>query len=93
MHRYPALIPIQILYMCALGLSYLLFFAGLARLWQQDLKIQAVFLGLGALYFLAVASHQGYYRFRIPMMPFLAIGAAAAFGGLTPRMTRKGYVP
>jgi len=93
LHRYPALIPIQILYMCALGLSYLLFFAGLARLWQQDLKIQAVFLGLGALYFLAVASHQGYYRFRIPMMPFLAIGAAAAFGGLTPRMTRKGYVP
>jgi hypothetical protein len=31
------------------------------------------------LYLLAAASHQGYSRFRIPMMPFLAIGAAAVF--------------
>ena len=31
------------------------------------------------LYFLLIACNQGYYRFRIPMIPFVAIGAALAF--------------
>lgn len=84
LHRYPALIPVQILYMCALVMTYFLFVIGLSRLWQQKMKTHAIFLGLGAFYFLAVASHQGYYRFRIPMIPFLAVGTAAAFGGLRP---------
>ena len=74
--RLPVLIPVQLLYMGMLGTLYVFYFNGLWNLWKLGQKRQALFLLIGPLYFVAVSCHQGYYRYRIPLMPFLAAGAS-----------------
>ncbi|MBI5743938.1 MAG: glycosyltransferase family 39 protein [Elusimicrobia bacterium] len=74
----------------ALKLAYLLFLLffywsaarGLRNLWREGRRAEAGCLLAGTLYFLALSSYQGYYRFRIPMLPLLA--AAAAFSPRIP---------
>lgn len=78
MNRYPWLIPIQLAYMAALAGLYLMWVAGVIRLWRAGQHEQALLLLGGALYFLALSSTQGYYRYRIPLMPFLAVSAGLA---------------
>lgn len=79
LRAHPGLIPLEVLYAAALGAWYLLAALGLFRLWTAGRREEALFLAWGALYFLGLSSSQGYYRFRIPMLPFLAAAAAAAF--------------
>ncbi|MBI3300122.1 MAG: glycosyltransferase family 39 protein [Elusimicrobia bacterium] len=78
LRRYPWLIPLQLGYMAALAALYLLCAAGLLRFWRERRRAEAAFLGLILGYFLAFSSSQGYYRYRIPCVPLLAVGAAAA---------------
>jgi len=79
LRAHPGLIPLELLYAAALAALYVLSAAGLVRLWRAGRREEAVFLAWGALYFLGLSSSQGYYRFRIPMLPFLCAAAAAAF--------------
>jgi hypothetical protein len=79
-HQHRWTLPLQALYLLGLGLVYFLSITGCRALWKSGLRWEAYLLAIGALYLLAVASHQGYSRFRIPMIPFLA--AAAAFSPL-----------
>ncbi|MBI3549016.1 MAG: glycosyltransferase family 39 protein [Elusimicrobia bacterium] len=79
LRRYPALIPLQILYAAALAALYGLFAIGLRRLLSSGRTDQAALLFVCAAYFLALSSSQGYYRYRIPLLPLLAAGAAASF--------------
>ena len=77
LRAHPSLIPLQAGYMAALMALYLAALAGWRRLWINGKKAQAVFLTVCTLYLLGLSSTQGYYRYRIPMMPFLGAGAAA----------------
>ncbi|MFH1618780.1 MAG: hypothetical protein ABIG11_02645 [bacterium] len=79
LRRYPALIPLQAAYMLFLAGGYFFFALGIVRLIRTGQTPVAVFLVLSVTAFLLIASHQGYYRFRIPLVPFLAFGIAAAF--------------
>jgi hypothetical protein len=79
MRRYPWLIPVQAVYLLALGILYGLAVWGWACLRRLGYRKEAFLMAVGTLYLLAAASHQGYSRFRIPMMPFLAVGIAAVF--------------
>ena len=74
--RRPWLIPIQILYMAGLAMLYILAGNGLRVHWQKQ-RSEALILGLGMLYFIALSCNQGYYRYRLPMLPFLAAAASA----------------
>ena len=74
LRAHPSLIPLQAGYMAALMALYLAALAGWRRLWING-KAQAVFLTVCTLYLLGLSSTQGYYRYRIPMMPFLGAGA------------------
>lgn len=86
LRAHPGLIPLEVLYAAALAALYGLSLLGLSRLWTAGRREEALFLAWGALYFLGLSSSQGYYRFRIPMLPFLCAAAAAAF----PRAGKKG---
>ncbi len=87
LRAHPALIPLQIAYLAALFALYGFGLVGLTRLWRGGRREGALFLGWSALFILALSSTQGYYRFRIPMIPFLA--AAAAAGAARSRETDK----
>jgi hypothetical protein len=76
---YRIFFPMTLLYLAFLGIIYSGFFVGVHRFWQCGEKSFALYLAGGALYFMLIAAHQGYYRYRIPMMPFLACGVAFAF--------------
>jgi len=76
--RHPALIPLQLAYMAALAGLYLAAGLGVGRLLKEEKGERLLLLAGSAGYFLLMASSQGYYRYRIPMLPFLA--ALAAFG-------------
>jgi hypothetical protein len=71
------LVPIGLLYLGFLALCYAAFAAGLFKLAAAGFRLQALFLLAGCAYVVAISSHQGYYRYRIPMMPFLSYGVAA----------------
>ncbi len=79
MRKYPALVPVQILYTLFLLAAYACFAMGVFKLVKRREKKPALIIGLPVLVLLLLALHQGYYRFRIPMMPFLAMGAAVFF--------------
>jgi hypothetical protein len=78
MRQHPVLLAIQMVYMIFLGGLYALSLVGCVRLARSGRWAEVFLLAGGALYFLAVSSFQGYSRFRIPMMPFLAAAAALA---------------
>lgn len=80
MRRHPWLWPLHLGYMAALAVLYLLAAGGLVVLWRPGTRLKAVLLGGCAAYFLVLSSSQGYYRYRIPLMPFLAAAAAAYVG-------------
>ncbi len=77
LRAHPWLIPIQLLYWMFLAALYGLALTGLLKLWHGERRAEALLLGGCAAYFLALSSLEGYYRYRIPMMPFLAAAAAA----------------
>jgi hypothetical protein len=77
---YPELWPLQAGYMLFLAALYFLFALGLRALWLAGRRRQAGFLLITVFYLFAMASTNGYYRYRIPAMVFLAAGAAAALG-------------
>lgn len=77
--NFPLLIPFQVGYMFFLLASYFFFIKGVIRLFLEGMKRFALiaFFSVGIL--LAIASHQGYYRFRIPLIPFIAFAASASW--------------
>lgn len=81
---HPWLIPLQLAYWAVLAALYGAALLGLRALWTAGCRRHAAFLAGCALYFLALASSQGYYRYRIPLLPFLGAAAAFAAGGGAP---------
>ncbi len=79
LRAHPGLIPIEFVYVIALAALYGLTCVGLWRMWTTGRREEAFLLAWVSLYFLGLSSSQGYYRFRIPMIPFLCAAAAAAF--------------
>ncbi len=79
LRAHPELLPLELAYAAALAALYVLTLLGLRRMWTAGRRDEALFLAWAALYFLGLSSSQGYYRFRIPMLPFLCAAAAAAF--------------
>jgi hypothetical protein len=77
---YPALWPLQVGYMLFLTAVYLLFARGLWVLADSGRTLQWIFLFVTVLYLFGMASTNGYYRYRIPPMLFMAAGAAIALG-------------
>ena len=84
--EYPLLWPVQFLICLELAAGYGLFVVGLIVLWNRGQKEQACFLGISVLMLLASGSVEGYYRWRIPLMPYLAIGIASCFSLLSPEV-------
>jgi 4-amino-4-deoxy-L-arabinose transferase-like glycosyltransferase len=77
LRQYPALWPLHLGYLAALGILYVAFFFGIRQLWRARAHSIAAFLLLAFLYIIAISSHQGYYRFRIPLVPLLALSAGS----------------
>lgn len=77
---HPALIVIQAAYMIFLFGGYVLFGIGTWKLARKGQSSLSAFLLLSVMAILLISCHQGYYRFRIPLLPFLAFGVAASFG-------------
>jgi hypothetical protein len=76
---HPLLIVIIVPYLFMLTAGYVAFCFGIRNLWWIGQQGAAYCLLCPTLYFLVLSSHQGYHRFRIPMLPFLAVGISAAF--------------
>jgi hypothetical protein len=83
--QYPLLWLVQVCLWVWLATGYSLFLIGLMALWNSGHKDQACFLGLSALILLASGSLEGYYRWRIPLMPYLAAGVASCFSLFSPQ--------
>lgn len=83
LRRCPWLLPLAALYLTALAALYTLALLGLSRLWRDNHRPQAALLAALLLYFLGLSSTQGYYRYRIPLLPFLGAAAAAAISRRT----------
>lgn len=81
LRAYPALWPLQAGYMVFLGALYLAFALGVRTLALAGRRAAAAFLVISTLYLFAIASTNGYYRYRIPATLFLAAGAAFAIAG------------
>jgi len=81
LRAYPALWPLQIGYLLFLAAVYFLFARGVRALKLSGRRGALAFLLICTLYLFAMASTNGYYRYRIPPMLFLAAGAALAFSG------------
>lgn len=79
LRAYPALWPLQAGYMIFLAALYAAFALGLRALALAGKRSTAAFLLVSTLYLFAMASTNGYYRYRIPVMLFLAAGAAFSF--------------
>jgi hypothetical protein len=77
LRAHPWLIVFQILYWIELAVLYGLCAWGLRRLWNAGYRAETLLIIEIGCYFLALTSHVGYYRFRLPLMPLLAAGAAA----------------
>lgn len=77
---YPALWALQAGYLVFLAAVYLLFARGVWVLARSGRLVPAAFLFAAVFYLFAMASTNGYYRYRIPPMLFLAAGAAIALG-------------
>lgn len=89
LRAHPALVPLELAYVAALAALYLLAARGFLRLWAAGRRDEALLCAWIALYFLGLSSSQGYYRFRIPMMPFLAALAAAGLGEAPPARRKE----
>lgn len=85
---FPVLIPLLILYLIVLGFVYIMYMWGLWKLFQQKMIAKGFLLLSGPLYLLAVSSHQGYHRYRIPLLPFLFAGAAMGISAWLTRMKK-----
>lgn len=77
--RYPALIPLQVIYMLFLLGAYICFLKGGWKLFMSGKKGLALIYTVPFFVLIAIAAHQGYYRFRLPLIPFIAFGAAVSF--------------
>ncbi len=77
---YPALWLVQATYTLFLAGGYCLFGFGIWKLARRGKVRLCFFLIVSAGVIVAVSAHQGFYRLRIPMLPFLAAGIAACFG-------------
>lgn len=75
--RYPWAALVKAWYLLFLFFLYGAAARGLWCLFKEGHRAGAGFLLAGLFYFLAISSYQGYYRFRLPMLPLLA--AAAVF--------------
>jgi 4-amino-4-deoxy-L-arabinose transferase-like glycosyltransferase len=76
---YPLLIPLQGMYMVFLLGGYALFVKGLRDLFQSGQWRLAALAAASVILILVISTIPGgYYRLRLPMMPFLALGIAAA---------------
>ncbi len=73
---YPLLWVLEAGYLAFLAGLYFLFAVGLKRLWEEGGRLQAAFLFLSVFYLFGIASTNGYYRYRIPPLLFMAAGAA-----------------
>lgn len=78
LRRHPEFIPFALGYGAVLGCLYVLSIRGLFLLSRGGKNVEALILSGTTAFLLAMASSQGYYRYRIPLMPPLAIAAAAA---------------
>ncbi len=87
LRAYPLLWALEAGYLAFLAGLYILFAAGLKRLWKDGGRLQAAFLFLSVFYLFGIASTNGYYRYRIPPLLFMSAGAAIALG------ERKGREP
>lgn len=76
LRHFPVLIPILLIYLAMLAALYGFYGIGIRALITKRLHALAYLLVASPLYFLVVSSHQGYYRYRIPLLPFLMAGAA-----------------
>lgn len=77
--RFPALIPVQALYMVFLVSMYVFFALGCYRAVQAGAVEKVMIVLIPSIAILLVSCHQGYFRFRIPLMPFFGFGAALFF--------------
>lgn len=75
---HPTLVIFQTAYLLELAALYWFYLAGLWYLTRTARWSELGVLLPGVLYFLVLSSHTGYYRYRLPMMPFLVAGAAIA---------------
>ena len=82
LRRHPALAAVEIAYLSFLGLLYFFAVMGWLNLWKKREKAHAFLLMGSAFYFLGAGSIAGYYRFRLPVIPFLAVSAAFGAAGL-----------
>lgn len=77
--QYPVMGFVLFSYILFLLTMYGLFFWGTYKLFSVKKWDLAIFLFLSVFALIMISNHQGYYRFRIPLIPLLATGAAAAF--------------
>jgi hypothetical protein len=84
---HPFLWPLQLAIWAWLLAGYTLFAYGLSALWNNRQRDQAIFLAVSTAVLLASGSIEGYYRWRIPMEPYLAMGIAAFFSA--PMLRKK----
>ena len=92
--QYPALIPIEIAYSLMLLAGYVMCLGGIWRLARAGDVAIASFILISMGLIVAISCHQGYYRFRIPLLPFLALGVALFFSaaaGVRARATFSQY--
>lgn len=76
---HPTLWVVQIAYSLILLAGYIAFGLGLRRMFLAGKVRESFYIALSIMMILAISAHQGYYRFRIPLLPFLALGIAASF--------------
>lgn len=88
--RHPWLIPMQVLYTIALAALYAAAAVGLLLLARDGRRREVLLLAGGVLYFLLLSAPQGYYRYRIPLLPFLAAAAAPAVASWQSRRRGRG---
>jgi hypothetical protein len=79
MKRHPWLLPVGLLYFMVLRFLSVIFLLGCWRMWASGLRLHSLFLFITVAYLVGIAAHQGYYRFRIPAMPFMIVACAYAF--------------
>ena len=83
--NYKWLIPVFVVYLLGLGCMYVLYMVGVLSLWQRGRIALAYILTTWPAYILLVSAHQGYYRYRLPLLPFLVAGMAVGICWLRQR--------
>ncbi len=76
---HPWLWTAQVFYILFLAFMYFSCIMGFYRMVKAGLKTEAFFLAAAIAYLFVMASSQGYYRYRIPMLPFMAVCSSMIF--------------